>query len=86
MKMDYERLTADELVAHLIDGICPLCGEESTPGLAKYLDTQQKGIPREDWDWFVITRDLQAFTRGLLTFSPEYLEELYEMQVARLVV
>lgn len=72
--MDYASLTADELVEHLID----------ENGLAAFLDIQQKGIPYEQWDWFTITRDLQAFSHGLLTFSPSFLHELYELQQSRL--
>lgn len=71
--IDYGVMSADELVEHLID----------ENGLATFLDTQQAGIPKEDWDWVVITRDLQAFSHGLLTFSPGYLQELYEMQCQR---
>jgi hypothetical protein len=53
-------------------------------GLAPFIQIQQTNIPREEWDWRAITVDLQTFTRGHLTFSPEYLEELYEMQSTRL--
>ena len=71
---DYGVLTAEELVEHLID----------ENGLVAFLDAQQKGEPYERWDWWTITRDLQAFSHGLLTFSPGYLQELYELQRSRL--
>ena len=71
--IDYGRLTPDELVDLFID----------ENGLAPFVEIQQKGIPYEDWDWWRITVDLAAFSRGYLTFSPEYLKDLYEMQRAR---
>jgi hypothetical protein len=70
---DYGQLTPDELLDHLLD----------ENGLAPFIEIQQTGIPREEWDWIAITVHLQGFTRGYLTFSPEYLESLYEMQRER---
>ena len=67
-------MTPDEFVDHLID----------ENGLVRFLDVQQDKVPYEDWDWTAITLHLQAFSRGYLTFSPEYLKDLYEMQRGRL--
>lgn len=72
--IEYGKLSPDELVDLLLD-------EE---GLVAFLDTQQRNIPYEDWEWDIITRDLIAFSRGYLTFSPEYLRDLYEMQRDRI--
>lgn len=70
--IDYGSMDRDQLVDHFID----------ENGLAKFLDTQQAGIPREEWDWRIIARDLMAFSR-YLQFSPSYCEELYDMQKQR---
>lgn len=70
--IDYGHMTRDELVDHFIDD----------NGLVRFIDTQQAGMPRDEWDWQVITRDLMAFSH-YLQFSPEYLEELYDMQKTR---
>ncbi len=72
--VDYRSMSSDELVDHFID----------ENGLAAYLDLQQRGISHSDWDWRIIARDLAAFTHGYLTFSPEYLAGLYEMQLERI--
>ncbi len=71
---DYARMTSEELVEHFIDD----------NGLAPFIDLQQKGVPFAEWDWRSLAVYLQAFSRGYLTFSPEYLEELYEMQAQRI--
>lgn len=68
--VDYGAMDTEALLDHLLD----------ENGLAPFIDTQQKGIPRADWDWRAITVFLMSFTHGRLTFSPGYLEELYEMQ------
>lgn len=73
MSIDYGHMSPDELVDHFMD----------EDGIAPFIDIQQKGIPFTDWDWRQITIDLQAFSRGRLTFSPEYLRDLYEMQAQR---
>lgn len=70
--IDYGHMTRDELVDHFID----------ENGLAQFIDTQQAGRDRSEWDWRIIARDLMAFSR-YLTFSPAYLEELYDMQTGR---
>jgi hypothetical protein len=71
--IDYGRLEPDALVEHLID----------ENGLADFLEIQQSGIALEDWDWREITLHLQAFSRGHLTFSPDYLQALYALQCER---
>lgn len=71
--IDYAAMSGDELIDHFIDD----------NGLAQFLDTQQAGIAREDWDWQLMARDLMAFSH-YLQFSPAYLEELYDMQKARI--
>lgn len=70
--IDYAHMTRDELVDHFIDD----------NGLAQFIDTQQAGIDRGEWDWHLIARDLMAFSH-YLQFSPAYLEELYDMQKGR---
>lgn len=72
--IEYGRMTPDELVEHLID----------EQGLVAFLDTQWANKPYEDWDWNRATVHLQGFSRGHLTFSPQYLRDLYEMQRDRL--
>lgn len=71
--IDYGHMDPEELVDHFID----------ENGLARFIDVQQRGVPREDWDWRALTVFLQAFTKRRLTFSPEYLQDLYKMQLAR---
>lgn len=70
---DYGRMTLDELLDHFLD----------EDGLAPFIEIQQKGVPREEWDWRAITLHLQGFTRGHLSFSPEYLEDLFVLQHGR---
>ena len=70
--IDYAAMSRDELIDHFID----------ENGLAVFIDTQQQGIERSEWDWRLIARDLMAFSH-YLTFSPQYLEELYDMQKGR---
>ena len=74
--IEYGKMTPDELVEHLID----------ENGLAAFIDIQQANRPQDEWDWREITLHLQGFSKGYLTFSPEYLEDLYRMQKARAVV
>lgn len=71
--VDYASMSRDELVDHFID----------ENGLAQFIDTQMTGVPRSDWDWRMITRDLMAFSH-YLQFSPGYCEELYDMQKTRM--
>ena len=70
--IDYSQMDRDALVDHFID----------EGGLARFIDTQQTGVDRADWNWTRITLDLMAFS-PYLQFSPSYLEEIYEMQKAR---
>lgn len=70
--LDYGSMSRDELVDHFIDD----------NGLAHFIDVQQKGVDPAEWDWAILARDLRAFC-PYLTFSPEYLQELYAMQKAR---
>jgi hypothetical protein len=70
--IDYGAMTRDELIDHFIDD----------NGLAQFIDTQMTGVPRHEWDWRVIARDLMAFSH-YLQFSPGYCEELYDMQKER---
>lgn len=70
--IDYSHMTRDELADHFIDD----------NGLRQFIDTQLAGVPREEWEWQIIARDLMAFSH-YLQFSPGYLEELYDMQAAR---
>lgn len=74
MSPDYGRMEPDALVEHLVD----------ENGLVAFLDTQQAGREYGDWDWRAITVHLQGLSRGRLTFSPEYLRDLYEMQRDRI--
>lgn len=76
MSPDYGRMEPDALVEHLVD----------ENGLVAFLDTQQSGREYVDWDWRAITVHLQGFSRGRLTFSAEYLRDLYEMQRERLAL
>ncbi len=71
--VDYGRMSRDELIDHFID----------EGGLAQYLETQNGGPLGADANWPLINRDLIAFSRGYLTFSPQYLQDLYEMQKGR---
>jgi hypothetical protein len=73
--IDYASMSRDELVDHFIDD----------NGLAHFLDVQYAGIEPALWDWRIIARDLYAFC-SYLTFSPEYLKELYAMQKERQAV
>lgn len=70
--IDYSHMSREELIDHFIDD----------NGLAQFIDTQQAGIDRSEWDWRIIARDLMAFSH-YLQFSPTYLEELYDMQRGR---
>lgn len=70
--VNYTAMSRDELVDHFID----------ENGLAHFIDVQMAGTDPQAWDWRLITRDLQAFC-PYLTFSPEYLQELYAMQKSR---
>jgi hypothetical protein len=72
-EIDYGSMTTEMLVDHFID----------EAGLARFIDIDQTGIPFEDWDWRSIAIHLHGFTRGHLTFSPEFLRDLYAMQKAR---
>jgi hypothetical protein len=70
--VDYGRMSKDELVDHFID----------EGGLAAFLEVQHGGPLDEHSNWLLIARDLRAFC-SYLTFSPAYLQDLYEMQKER---
>jgi hypothetical protein len=70
--IDYGSMSRDQLVDHFIDD----------GGLAHFIDVQMAGVDASEWNWTKLASDLRGFN-SYLTFSAEYLHQLYSMQKER---